>query len=144
VQTTVIRYGSAGEPVSLSGQVQAQNQANLAFRIGGRLVDRRVSVGDAVSPGQLVARIESQDAKNASSSAEADLASAQSDTRSGAQQRGPLSSLVSRDVIPRQQYEDAQRQLAAAQSRLLRHGFRANGARQTSGTPTCMRMSPVT
>src|SRR4051794_18600288 len=77
VQTIVIRYGSAGEPVSLSGQVQAQNQTNLAFRIGGRLIDRRVSVGDTVSSGQLVARIEAQDAKNVLSSAEADLASAQ-------------------------------------------------------------------
>src|SRR5207302_1836788 len=73
----VIRYGTTGEPVSLSGQVQAQKQTSLAFRIGGRLIDRRVSVGDTVSPGQLVARIEAQDVKNTLSSAEADLASAQ-------------------------------------------------------------------
>src|SRR5467141_573132 len=98
VRTTVIRYGPTGELVSLSGQVQAQNQTSLAFRIGGRLIDRRVSVGDSVSPGQLVARIESQDAKNVLSSAEADL--------------------VSADVVPRAQYEDAQQQLAAAQSRV--------------------------
>ena len=49
VQSTVIRFGAAGEPVSLSGQIQAQNQANLAFRIAGRLVERRVSVGDTVT-----------------------------------------------------------------------------------------------
>src|SRR5215471_9356832 len=77
VLTTVIRFGTSGEPVSLSGQIQAQNQTNLAFRIGGRLVERRVSIGDPVSPGQLVARIESQDARNSLSSARADLASAE-------------------------------------------------------------------
>src|SRR5260370_20508440 len=36
VQTTVIRYGTAGEPVSLSGQVQAQKQTNLALPIRRR------------------------------------------------------------------------------------------------------------
>ena len=77
VLTTVIRYGTSGEPVTLSGQIQAQNQANLAFRIGGRLIERRVSLGDTVAPGQLIARIESQDAKNSLSSAQADLAAAQ-------------------------------------------------------------------
>ena len=50
VQTQVIRYAAAGEPVSLSGQVQAQNQTNLAFRIGGRLIERRVSVGQSSNP----------------------------------------------------------------------------------------------
>ena len=118
VQTTVIRYGTAGEPVSLSGLVQAQNQTSLAFRIGGRLIDRRVSVGDTVSPGQLVARIESQDAKNTLSSAEADLASAQATLVQARSNEARYRSLLSTDVIPREKYEDAQRQLAAAQSRV--------------------------
>src|SRR3989442_15725026 len=58
VRTTVIRYGSTGEPVSLSGQGQAQNQTSLAFRIGGRLIDPRPSVGDTVLPRPPVARLE--------------------------------------------------------------------------------------
>jgi len=118
VLTTVIRYGTTGEPVSLSGLVQAQNQTSLAFRIGGRLIDRRVSVGDTVSPGQLVARIESQDAKNTLSSAEADLASAQATLVQARSNEARYRSLLSTDVIPREKYEDAQRQLAAAQSRV--------------------------
>ena len=118
VLTTVIRYGTTGEPVSLSGQVQAQKQTSLAFRIGGRLIDRRVSVGDTVSPGQLVARIESQDAKNTLSSAEADLASAQATLVQARSNEARYRSLLSTDVIPREKYEDAQRQLAAAQSRV--------------------------
>jgi len=118
VQTTVIRYGTTGEPVSLSGLVQAQNQTSLAFRIGGHPAIRRVSVGDTVSPGQLVARIESQDAKNTLSSAEADLASAQATLVQARSNEARYRLLVSTDVIPREKYEDAQRQLAAAQSRV--------------------------
>src|SRR5215472_14566576 len=77
VRTTVVHYGARGEPTSLSGQIQAQHQTNLAFRIGGRLIERHVSVGDNVTPGELIARIESQDEKNALSSARAELAAAQ-------------------------------------------------------------------
>jgi len=133
VQTIVIRYGTAGEPVSLSGQVQARNQTSLAFRVGGRLIDRRASVGDTVSPGQLVARIESQDAKNALSSAEADLSSAQATLVQARSNEGRYRSLMSRDVIPRQQYEDAQRQLAAAQSRVAAATASVRAARDNVG-----------
>jgi RND family efflux transporter MFP subunit len=133
VQTTVIRYGTAGEPVSLSGQVQAQNQTNLAFRIGGRLIDRRVSVGDTVSPGQLVARIEPQDAKNALSSAEADLASAKAILVQARNNEARYRSLVSSGVIPRAQYEDAQQQLATAQARVAAATASAGTARDNVG-----------
>jgi len=118
VLTTVIRYGTSGEPVTLSGQIQAQNQANLAFRIGGRLIERRVSLGDTVAPGQLIARIESQDAKNSLASAEAELAAAQAalvQTRNNEQR---YRSLVATGVVSRSQYDDAQQQFAAAQSRV--------------------------
>ncbi len=118
VLTTVIRYGNTGEPVTLSGQIEAQNQTNLAFRIGGRLVERRVSLGDTVSPGQLVARIEAQDAKNALNSAQADLAAAQATLVQARNNEARFRSLVATGVVSRAQYDDAQQQLAAAQSRV--------------------------
>jgi RND family efflux transporter MFP subunit len=118
VLTTVIRYGTSGEPVTLSGQIQAQNQANLAFRIGGRLIERRVSLGDTVAPGQLIARIESQDAKNSLSSAEAELAAAQAALVQARNNEERYRSLVATGVVSRAQYDDAQQQFAAAQSRV--------------------------
>ena len=118
VVTTTIHYGTTGEPVSLSGQIEARNQTNLAFRIGGRLIERRVSVSDTVSPGQLVARIEAQDAKNALSSAQADLAAAQATLVQARNNEERYRSLVSTGVVSRAQYDDAQQQLAAAQSRV--------------------------
>jgi len=118
VLTTVIRYGTSGEPVTLSGQIQAQNQANLAFRIGGRLIERRVSLGDTVAPGQLIARIESQDAKNSLSSAQADLAAAQATLVQARNNEERYRSLVATGVVSRAQYDDAQQQFAAAQSRV--------------------------
>lgn len=133
VQTTTIGYGTKGEPVSLSGQVQAQSQTNLAFRIGGRLIDRRVSVGDTVKPGQLVARIESQDAKNTLSSAEADLAAAQATLVQARNNESRYRTLVSSGVVARAQYDDAQQQLAAAQSQVAAATAAAQTARNNVG-----------
>jgi len=129
----VIRYGTTGEPVSLSGQIQAQNQTNLAFRIGGRLVERRVSVGDLVSVGQLVARIESQDAKNAAISAEAELAAAQAAFVQARNNEERYRSLVSTGVVSRAQYDDAQQQLAAAESRVAAAKASVQTARDNVG-----------
>jgi multidrug efflux pump subunit AcrA (membrane-fusion protein) len=61
VRVTSIQHTPHFETISLTGQIQAKDQVNLAFRIGGRLQERNVTVGDPVTPGQIVAKIESQD-----------------------------------------------------------------------------------
>jgi RND family efflux transporter MFP subunit len=128
VLTTTVRFGATGEPVSLTGQIEAQNQTNLAFRIGGRLIERRVSVGDQVQPGELVARIEAQDAKNALSSAQADLAAAQATLVQTRNNEARYRSLVASGVVSHAQYDDAQEQFAAAQSKVSA----ANASLQTA------------
>src|SRR6266404_3627967 len=75
VRVTLARHALSGDTISLTGQIQAKDQINLAFRIGGRLQERNVTVGDPVTPGQIVARIEPQDFQNALRSADADLKS---------------------------------------------------------------------
>src|SRR6202171_6103520 len=77
VRVTSIQHALSGDTISLTGQIQAKDPINLAFRVGGRLLEKNVTVGDPVPPGQVVARIDPQDFKNALLSAEADLASAQ-------------------------------------------------------------------
>src|SRR5712672_4675649 len=75
VRVISVQHALSGDTISLTGQIQAKDQVNLAFRIGGRLQERNVTVGDLVAPGQVVAKIESQDYQNALRSAIADLAS---------------------------------------------------------------------
>jgi multidrug efflux pump subunit AcrA (membrane-fusion protein) len=77
VRVISVQHTPGFEMTSLTGQIQAKDQVNLAFRIAGRLQERSVTVGDPVAAGQIVAKIESQDYQNALRSAEADLASAQ-------------------------------------------------------------------
>src|SRR4029077_18589624 len=57
VRTIVIERRAEGETVSLTGQVRAKDQASIAFRLDGRMVERLVNVGDVVTAGQAIARL---------------------------------------------------------------------------------------
>lgn len=53
VRTTVATLRPAAEIVQLTGQVEARNEASYGFRIGGRIIERLVNVGDQVEPGRF-------------------------------------------------------------------------------------------
>lgn len=77
VRTMTVMKLAAGQTVSLTGTVQAQTEVNYAFRIDGRMIDRPVRVGDAVRPGQLLARLDASNEEASLASARAQLAAAQ-------------------------------------------------------------------
>ena len=56
-----------------SGAVQARNQADLAFRVGGKVTARPVEVGAVVRAGQALAQLDAADLKLAEEAAEAAL-----------------------------------------------------------------------
>lgn len=76
VRVVTVEKQAGGETVSLTGTVQAQTEANLAFRIDGRMVERLVNVGDQVKGGQVVARLDPENERNALRSARAAVAAA--------------------------------------------------------------------
>ena len=118
MRATSVRHAPSGETISLTGQIQAKDQVNLAFRIGGRVRERNVDVGDPVAPGQVVAKIESQDYQNALRSAEADLASAQAVLANAQNTEGRQSELLSKGFTTRAQYDQAEEQMKTAQAQL--------------------------
>ena len=62
---------------SVTGTIEARAEADLGFRIAGKLIERKVDVGDGVRAGDVLARLDDQDQRNALRTAEADLAAAQ-------------------------------------------------------------------
>src|SRR5262245_55119818 len=65
VRTVTVSKREAGSTVTLTGRIEAQDEAALGFRIGGRVMERPVNVGDRVQPGQIIARLEPQNEMNA-------------------------------------------------------------------------------
>jgi RND family efflux transporter MFP subunit len=77
VRALTVEKRAAGEPVILTGRIEAEDEVNLAFRISGRVLKSDLNTGDQVKAGQLVARLESQNELNALRAAQANLAAAQ-------------------------------------------------------------------
>src|SRR5262245_24964479 len=65
VRTVTVSKREAGSTVTLTGRIEAQDEAALGFRIAGRVMERPVNVGDRVQPGQIIARLEPQNEMNA-------------------------------------------------------------------------------
>ena len=62
-----------------SGEVRARYESDLAFRVAGKIVERRVDVGAVVRPGQVLARLDPSDAGLNAEAARAQLAAAQNE-----------------------------------------------------------------
>jgi membrane fusion protein, multidrug efflux system len=77
VRTVTVEKGSIGDAVQLTGDIRAENEVNLAFRIGGRIIERKGEVGDKVEPDQVLAKLDPQDELNTLRSAQAALNAAQ-------------------------------------------------------------------
>src|SRR5262245_62228412 len=77
VRTVTVEKHEAGTPITLTGRIEAEDEVALSFRISGRILDSNLKVGDRLQPGQLVARLESQNELNALRAAQANLAATQ-------------------------------------------------------------------
>ena len=61
VHTVALRYESAREMSRYFGSVQARHEADEAFRVGGKVISRRVEVGQTVRAGDVLAVIDDTD-----------------------------------------------------------------------------------
>ncbi|MCQ8105800.1 efflux RND transporter periplasmic adaptor subunit [Methylomonas sp. SURF-2] len=65
---------------SFAGEVRARIETPLSFRVAGKLLERKVDVGDSVRKGQLLAILDGNDYRLAVQGLKAQLASAQADS----------------------------------------------------------------
>ena len=107
VRVITVTEQQAGETVSLSGVVEAKTEVDLAFRIGGRMVQRFVNVGDRVEAGKLIAQLDSQDEENAVRAATASLSAAEGKFLEAEQNYDRQRQLLSRGHTTRQRYDAA-------------------------------------
>src|SRR5215467_1204820 len=77
VRTATVEKREAGVPITLTGRIEAEDEVALAFRISGRVLENDRKLGDRVEAGQVVARLESQNERNALRAAQANLTAAQ-------------------------------------------------------------------
>ena len=61
VRTVELRYDSAREVSRYFGSVQARHEVDQAFRVGGKVLERRVDVGQSVREGDVLAVLDDVD-----------------------------------------------------------------------------------
>lgn len=61
VQLTQVTLGNAGDTAVFAGEVRPRHEADLGFRIGGKIVSRGVDMGARVKKGQALAQLDPAD-----------------------------------------------------------------------------------
>jgi RND family efflux transporter MFP subunit len=74
-----VELGSAGAATVFAGEVKARHESDLGFRIGGKVVERRVDVGARVTRGTVLARLDAADVALQAQAARAAVAAAQTE-----------------------------------------------------------------
>jgi RND family efflux transporter MFP subunit len=87
VRTVTVELQEGGEKVSLTGEIQPRYQADLGFRVNGKILERPVDVGTQVKKGDLLARLDPQQYRQDLEVAKSEIAVAEAEvTRSKAQE----------------------------------------------------------
>jgi len=79
VQLTQVTLGAAGDSAVFAGEIKPRHEADLGFRIGGKIVARYVDVGAKVKRGQVLARLDPADVGLQTDAAKAQLAAAETE-----------------------------------------------------------------
>jgi RND family efflux transporter MFP subunit len=74
-----VEIGAGFSHAEYSGEVKPRHETALAFRVGGKLIERRVELGERVTAGQMLARLDPADLAQSQKSAAALLASAEAE-----------------------------------------------------------------
>jgi len=130
-----IRAESKGGGLLYSGEVRPRVESVIGFRIAGKMVERKVSVGDTVRAGQLLARLDRTDpalaaqaAGNQKAAAEAEFELARADLKRFESLRAQ--NFVSQAALDARvsALKSAENRLAAAQAQASAAGNQANYA----------------
>jgi len=137
---------------SIPGVIAATTEVQMAFQTLGRMIERRVDVGDRVSRGDVLARLDPEDLAGTTRSAEAELAAAEVRLTTASNSAARARSLMDRDVASAAQLEQAEQALSAARSAVEQARSRVKGARDAerfavmtapmSGVVTAVRATP--
>jgi RND family efflux transporter MFP subunit len=93
VRTVAIRYDHAQEANRYVGTVQARHEAEHAFRVGGKVAQRKVDVGQSVREGDVIAVLDDHDFRLAEGAAREQLVASQAQARQAESDRKRLEAL---------------------------------------------------
>lgn len=127
--------GSGEDPLRYPVEVAARYTTTMSFRVAGKVIERRVRLGDTVHQGDVVARLDPIDAQRQAASARASFAAAEHRLGYARRQLDRDQAQSGQNLIAVNQWEQTQdafaaataaREQAAAQDTLSRNALKYN------------------
>ncbi len=115
------------------GEIRARYEPELAFRIGGKISRRMVTVGDRVEAGQPLAELNAEDVGLELDAARARLASARSDQQLARSELERYRTLLDRQVISESQFDSVESRAEAGDAQLEQARAQLKVARNQAG-----------
>lgn len=138
--------------MEFAGEVRPRVESRLGFRVAGKLTERRVEVGQRVTPGSLLAQLDAQDYRLAADAARAAVAAATTQRDLAAADLRRFQALKEQNFISGAELErreaslrSAQAQLDQAQAQLASQGNQAGYTRlvaDVAGVVTAVEAEP--
>jgi membrane fusion protein, multidrug efflux system len=116
VRTAEIRYDKAQETNRYTGTVQARHEVDQAFRVGGKVVARKVDVGQAVREGDVLAVLDDTDYRLAEDAARQQLVAATAAARQAESDRRRNQELIGDGAVSAAEDENTQTRAQAARA----------------------------
>ena len=118
VKTITVGADSFVANSEYTGDVRAQVESRLAFRVGGKMMQRQAELGQPVKAGQVLARLDPQDYKLAADAARAQTAAAQTNRDLAAADFARYKDLLAQNFISRAELDRREAALKSAQAQL--------------------------
>jgi RND family efflux transporter MFP subunit len=118
VLTQTVVPGAAAARDVYSGELRARHETDLGFRVGGKLVARAVDAGTRVTRGQVLARLDPQDANLAAQAAGAQMTSAESDLALAKSELDRHADLLAKKFISHSAFDVKQNAFSSARARV--------------------------
>ncbi len=113
-----IQLGATERAFVYSGEIRARHEADLGFRVGGKVLERRVNLGESVKRGQVLAKLDPKDVELSASAARAQVAAAEADEKLAQVEYERTRSLAAKNFVSGSVVDQRHSALLAAQARL--------------------------
>lgn len=133
VRTVTVEPTSFRLPTAATGTIEARADADLGFRIAGKLIERTVEIGDRVKAGDVLARLDDQDQRNALRTAEANRAAAQGELVQARNEEDRKRQLLANGNTSQTLYDAALLSMRTAQAKVVASDAALQSARDRVG-----------
>lgn len=118
VRTVTVEIRHEGERVSLTGEIQPRYQADIGFRVSGKILQRPVDVGTEVKKNGLLARLDPQQYRQDLEVAKSQVAAAEAEVTRSKAQEYRQGELLKNGYTTRVKYDQALKAFKTAEAQL--------------------------